>query len=180
MIKLFFVVTYLGTFLPSFQCDQIWQNFPTLAKFKKSLAISWLTILYLAKLWTYFGRYFILLGKFSLFLLVKYWKIIKCHLVTLLPSFLRSYLQGRARLLIHCRRKKKNFLYKKIEEEGALRRTEWDKEKSHPPPNNRAPSLQFFVVVGSQVSAGYFAIGGRLNSKASHLGRSQVRGKSGT
>ena len=38
------------------------------------LAISWVTILYLAKLWTYFAKYFIVLSNFSLFYMAKSWK----------------------------------------------------------------------------------------------------------
>ena len=38
------------------QCDQALQNFATLAKFYKSLAIFWKFIWYLAKLWAHFGN----------------------------------------------------------------------------------------------------------------------------
>ena len=41
------------------------------------MAISWVTISYLAKLETYFGKYFIVLGNFSLFYVAKFWKIIQ-------------------------------------------------------------------------------------------------------
>ena len=38
------------------QCDQIWPNFATLAKFYKSVAIFWRLVKYLARLWTYLGN----------------------------------------------------------------------------------------------------------------------------
>ena len=60
-------------------------DFATWAKFKKSLAISWVTILYLAKLWTYSGKYFILLGKFSLLKMAAKWKLIYPSVHTVLP-----------------------------------------------------------------------------------------------
>ena len=41
---------------------------------KKLFAISWVTISHLAKLWTYFGKYFIVLGNFSLFYMAKFLK----------------------------------------------------------------------------------------------------------
>ena len=39
------------------QCDQIWQNFTTMAKFSKSLANVWLFIFYLTKCWTNLLQY---------------------------------------------------------------------------------------------------------------------------
>ena len=42
---------------PWAQCDQIWRNFATLAKFYKSLAIFWRFISYLANLFHYWIRF---------------------------------------------------------------------------------------------------------------------------
>ena len=54
------MVSLLGT---RYQCDQMWQNFATLAKFKNIWQIFLgLVILYLAKFWTYFGI-FLLIGQ---------------------------------------------------------------------------------------------------------------------
>ena len=47
------------------QCDQNFQNFPTLAYFKKSFVnFCYEFIQYLSKFWTKFGKVFMLLGKF--------------------------------------------------------------------------------------------------------------------
>ena len=47
------------------QCAQICQIFAALAKSKKFLAIFWEVILYLAYLWTHFGKFGLQLGKLS-------------------------------------------------------------------------------------------------------------------
>ena len=47
------------------QCDQIWRVFAILPKSYKSLTIFWGYILYLAKFWTYFGKFGMLLDKFT-------------------------------------------------------------------------------------------------------------------
>ena len=69
----------------SIQCDQIWRNFATLAKYNTSLAIFWQFISILAKCEAYFGKFITLLGQFSLMLMDKDWKKSN-HLVTLLLS----------------------------------------------------------------------------------------------
>ena len=66
------------TFLWRNQCDQIWGNFPTLAKFPHFGKISnYLSIFrgcikYLAKHRTYFCIFLMLLGKFSMLKVAKY------------------------------------------------------------------------------------------------------------
>ena len=49
-------------FFTQWQCDQIWWNFATLAKFYMSLAIFLQFISYLPKCWPYFGKFGTLLG----------------------------------------------------------------------------------------------------------------------
>ena len=73
------------------QCDQIWRNFTTLAKFWKPLVIFWGLILHLAKLWTDIGI-FLLFGKLSLMLVAKFSKKLSSHLVTLFVACIHKLL----------------------------------------------------------------------------------------
>ena len=58
------------------QCDQIWCNFATLAKFNNCLAKFLNVYLEFGKFFTLFWQNLMLLGKFAMFLMAKYWKVI--------------------------------------------------------------------------------------------------------
>ena len=62
--------------------------FANLASFYTSLVIFWRFILYLAKLWTYFGNFLMLLGKCSLLLRDKEYS---SHLITLVSPYFLSW-----------------------------------------------------------------------------------------
>ena len=54
-------------------CDQIWRNLTTLALCCKTLVILKRFIYNLAKLWTHFGIFFIVLGKWAVLQMAKFW-----------------------------------------------------------------------------------------------------------
>ena len=55
------------------QCDQIWRNLTTLALCCETLVILKRFIYNLAKLWTHFGIFFIVLGKWAVLQMAKFW-----------------------------------------------------------------------------------------------------------
>ena len=58
--------------LPGNQCGQIWRNFTTSEQCYKTLALLKRFIYWLAKFWTYFGKFYMVLGKCSVLQMAKF------------------------------------------------------------------------------------------------------------